>query len=224
MALLEQIAQCVVRGKANRDSNYPPDLKGQPGVYELTKQAIEEGTPVRDILNEGLVAGMNVLTQKFRDCEIFLPDIMISEKAMKAGMDQVRPLLVAQGIKPLGTLIIGTVKGDMHDIGKNVVAMMVGGAGFEIVDLGVDVSREKFAAALKEHPGAVVGMSALLTTTMPGMKSIIEGLKESVGRDVATLVGGAPLTQDFANEIGAGGYAPDAGSAVMKIKEMLGIG
>jgi 5-methyltetrahydrofolate--homocysteine methyltransferase len=223
MGLLEQIAECVIRGKANRDSNYPPDMRGKPGVYELTKQAIEEKIPVVDILNKGLVAGMNVLTEKFRNCEIFLPDIMIAEKAMKAGMDQVRPLLVAQGVKPLGTLIIGTVKGDMHDIGKNVVAMMVGGAGFEIVDLGVDVSREKFIAACKERPGAVIGMSALLTTTMPGMKTIIEGLKNEVGPDVVTIIGGAPLTQDFADEIGASGYAPDAGSAVLKIKEMLKI-
>jgi len=223
MGLLEQIAECVIRGKANRDSNYPPDLKGQPGVFELTKQAIEQNIPVVDILNKGLVAGMNVLTEKFRSGEIFLPDIMIAEKAMKAGMDQVRPLLVAQGVKPLGTLIIGTVKGDMHDIGKNVVAMMVGGAGFEIVDLGVDVSREKFVAARKERPHAVVGMSALLTTTMPGMKTIIEGLKSEVGADVVTVIGGAPVTQEYANEVGASGYAPDAGSAVMKIKEMLKI-
>jgi len=223
MGLLEQIAECVIRGKVNRESNYPPDLKGQPGVYELTKQAIEQKTPATEILNKGLVAGMNVLVQKFRDCEIFLPDIMISEKALKAGMDQIRPLLIAQGVRPLGTLIVGTVKGDMHDIGKNVVAMMVGGAGFEIVDLGVDVSREKFIAARKEHPGAVVGMSALLTTTMPGMKTIIEGLKSEVGPDVATIVGGAPVTQDFANEVGATGYAPDAGSAVLKIKEILKI-
>jgi len=223
MGLLEQIAECVIRGKVNRDSNYPPDMKGQPGVYELTKQAIEEGIPARDILNKGLVAGMNVLTQRFRDCEIFLPDVMISEKAMKAGMDQVRPLLVAQGVKPLGTLIIGTVKGDMHDIGKNVVAMMVGGASFEIVDLGVDVPAEKFVTARKQNPGAVVGMSALLTTTMPGMKTVIEALKSAIGLDVVTIVGGAPLTQDFANEIGASGYAPDAGSAVIKIKEMLKI-
>ncbi len=221
MGLLEQIAHCVVRGKANKDSNYPPDMKGQPGVLELTRQAIEENIPAVEILNQGLVAGMNVLVQKFRDCEIFLPDIMISEKAMKAGMDQVRPLLVAQGVKPLGTLIIGTVKGDMHDIGKNVVAMMVGGAGFEIVDLGVDVSREKFVAAAKQHPGAAVGMSALLTTTMPGMKTIIDGLKQEIGPDIVTIVGGAPVTQDFANEVGATGYAPDAGSAVIKIKELL---
>jgi len=223
MGLLEQIAECVIRGKANRDSNYPPDLKGKPGVYELTKQAIEANTTAAEILNKGLVAGMNVLVQKFRDCEIFLPDIMISEKAMKAGMDQVRPLLIAQGVKPLGTLIIGTVKGDMHDIGKNVVAMMVGGAGFEIVDLGVDVSREKFVAARKEHPDAVVGMSALLTTTMPGMKAIIDGLKTEIGPDVVTMIGGAPVTQDFANEVGATGYAADAGSAVLKIKELLGV-
>jgi len=223
MGLLEQIAECVVRGKVNRESGYPPDMKGQPGVFELTKQAIEQNVPAAEILNKGLVAGMNVLVQKFRNCEIFLPDIMISEKAMKAGMDQVRPLLIAQGVKPLGTLVIGTVKGDMHDIGKNVVAMMVGGAGFEIVDLGVDVSAEKFIATCKQHPGAVVGMSALLTTTMPGMKTIIEGLKKDIGPDVVTIVGGAPLNQEFADEVGATGYAPDAGSAVLKIKELLGM-
>jgi len=223
MDLLQQIAQCVVRGKATRDSNYPPDMKGQPGVRELVTQAIEEGIPVTDILNKGLVAGMDVLTQRFRDCEIFLPDVMIAEKAMKAGMELVQPLLVAQGVKPLGTMIIGTVKGDMHDIGKNVVAMMVGGAGFEVIDLGVDVAREKFIAAYREHRGAIVGMSALLTTTMPGMKTVVDGLKGEFGPDVLTIIGGAPVTQDYANEIGAGGYAPDAGSAVIKVKEMLGI-
>ena len=222
MELLEHIAECVIRGKANRDSTYPPELKGQPGVYELTKQALEEGVPAVDVLNKGLVAGMNVLVQKFRDCEIFLPDIMISEKAMSAGMSQVRPLLIAQGIKPLGTLIIGTIKGDMHDIGKNVVAMMVGGAGFEIVDLGVDTTLEKFSAALTQHPDAMVGMSALLTTTMPYMKTVVEGLKRELP-DVQTIIGGAPLTQDYADEIGADGYAPDAGSAVLKIKEMFGV-
>jgi 5-methyltetrahydrofolate--homocysteine methyltransferase len=223
MGLLEQIADCVIRGKASKDSNYPPEMKGEPGVLELTKQALDGGTTPEDVLNQGLVAGMNVLVRKFRDCEIYLPDIMISEKAMKAGMDQVRPLLVAKGVQPVGTLIIGTVKGDMHDIGKNVVAMMVGGAGFEIVDLGVDVSREKFVAARKQHPGAVVGMSALLTTTMPGMKNIIEGLRAECGADVITIIGGAPVTEDFAREVGASAYAPDAGSAVLKIKELLGV-
>ena len=224
MGLLEQIAECVIRGKANRDSNYPPDLKGQPGVCELTKQALEEDIAPVEILNKGLIAGMNVLAQKFRDCEIFLPDVMISAKAMQTGMAQVRPLVAAQGIEPLGTLIIGTVKGDMHDIGKNIVAMMVGGAGFDIVDLGVDVSCEKFVAARKEHPGAIVGISALLTTTMPGMKTIIEGLKSAIGEEVVTIIGGAPVTQEFADEIGATGYAPDAGSAAAKIKETLGVG
>lgn len=222
MELLEQIADCVIRGKANIDSNYPPELKGQPGVYELTKQALEEGVPAADVLNQGLVAGMNVLVQKFRDCEIFLPDIMISEKAMSAGMSQVRPQLIAEGVKPLGTLIVGTIKGDMHDIGKNVVAMMVGGAGFEIVDLGVDTTLEKFSAALAEHPGAIVGMSALLTTTMPYMKNVVDGLK-GTDPDVKTIIGGAPVTQEYADEIGAAGYAPDAGSAVLKVKEMLGV-
>lgn len=221
MGLLEQIAECVIRGKVNRDSNYPPDLKGQPGVYELTKQAIEEGVPATDIFEKGLLIGMNTLIQRFRDGEIFLPDIMISGKAMDAGQSQVQPLLFQQGIKPVGTLIIGTVKGDEHDIGKNVVAMMVGGAGFKIIDLGRNVSPDKFVEARKQNPGAVVGMSALLTTTMSGMKATIDRLKSEVGPDVVTLVGGAPVTQEFANEIGASGYAPDAGSAVVKIKEIL---
>lgn len=223
MGVLEQLAECVIRGKTNKDSNYPPDMKGQPGVEELTRQALDEGIAPADIINKGLIPGMNVLAEKFRNCEVFLPDVMISAKAMQAGMDLVRPLLAAEGAKPLGKLIIGTVKGDMHDIGKNVVAMMVRGAGFETIDLGVDVPPEKFVAARKEHPGAVVGMSALLTTTMPAMKTIIEALKSEIGDDVITIVGGAPVTEQFADEIGATGYAPDAGSAVAKIKELLGV-
>jgi len=223
MELLEQLAQCIIRGKVDRDSKYPPDMQGQPGAYELTRQAIEQGISPVDIINKGLIPGMDVIAERFRNAEIFLPDVMIAAKAMQAGMDQISPLLVAQGVKPLGTLIIGTVKGDMHDIGKNVVAMMVRGAGFEIVDLGVDVSSEKFIAAYREHPGAVVGMSALLTTTMPGMKTIIEDLKREFGEETKTIVGGAPVTEQFAEEIGATTYAPDAGSAVGKIKKLLGV-
>ena len=221
MANLEQLAECVVRGHIDANSPYPPDLKGKPGVIELVNEAVQEGLSPQTILNDGLIAGMNVVGKRFRENEYFVPDVLISAKAMKAGSEILKPHLVASGAKSLGTILIGTVEGDMHDIGKNLVAMMLEGAGFQIVDLGVNVAPDKFKEALlKNAEATVVGLSALLTTTMVNMKKTIDAVRE-VKPDVKVIVGGAPVTDKFAKEIGADGYSPDASRAVDVVKTLI---
>jgi len=222
MSNLELIAENVIAGRMDINAPYPPDRKGQPGVSELAQQALDENVEPKQILEQGLIAGMNVVGARFKKNEVFVPEVLISARAMKAGMELLRPALMQEDIKPCGTFIIGTVQGDLHDIGKNLVAMLLEGAGFEIIDLGIDVSPEKFAEAIKEHPDALIGMSALLTTTMPSMKDVIALLKSSNGSS-RTLIGGAPITQEYATEIGADGYAPDAATAVDVAKELLGL-
>ncbi|MFP4379990.1 MAG: corrinoid protein [Candidatus Sumerlaeia bacterium] len=210
----EKMAECVVRGHIDANAPYPPDMKGQPGVKELVQEAIDGGTPAQEILNEGLVKGMDEVGRRFRENEYFVPDVLISAKAMKAGSDMLKPLLAESGAKPLGTVVIGTVEGDMHDIGKNLVVMMLEGAGFNVIDLGVNVSAEKFSNAIKENEDAtIVALSALLTTTMVNMSKTIEAVK-GIKADAKVMVGGAPVTDSFAKEIGADGYAPDASRAV----------
>jgi 5-methyltetrahydrofolate--homocysteine methyltransferase len=175
-----------------------------------------------DILNKGLVAGMNVVGQKFKANEFYVPEVLIAARAMKAAMEHLKPALAETGTEPVARVAIGTVKGDLHDIGKNLVAMMLEGAGFEIVDLGVDVKPEKFVETVKDRKTQVVALSALLTTTMPAMKDTIETLKAAGLRDkVQIMIGGAPVTQNYCDEIGADGYAPDAASAVDKARELL---
>ncbi len=209
MAVLEDLAASVISGNA-------------PKTEELTKSALEGGINPGEVLNNGLVAGMEVVGKKFKNNEFYVPEVLIAARAMKAGMTILRPKLAETGIEPIGKFAIGTVKGDLHDIGKNLVAMMMEGAGFEVVDLGVDVAPEKFVNAVKENNVSYIGMSALLTTTMVNMKSVIETLVSSgVRNDVKVVVGGAPLTQNFADEIGADGYAADAASAVDLVKGML---
>lgn len=196
-------------------------IKGQSAkVKELVQQAVNEGVDVQKILNEGLIAGMNVVGAKFKANEFYIPEVLIAARAMHAGMDILKPLLAKSNVKTLGRFVIGTVKGDLHDIGKNLVAMMVEGAGFEVIDLGIDVPPEKFVEVAKEKQPNVIGMSALLTTTMPAMKTVVDALK-SAGLKVKTIIGGAPVTQAYADEIGADGYAPDAASAVDKVKELV---
>jgi 5-methyltetrahydrofolate--homocysteine methyltransferase len=207
-------------GRADIKAAYPPDKKGQPGVSELVKEALEEGVSSKEILNDGLIAGMEVVGRRFKANEVYVPEVLIAARAMKAGMEQIKPLLAESGVEPVGTFIIGTVKGDLHDIGKNLVLMMVEGAGFEVIDLGIDVPPEKFIEVIKEHPNAVVGMSALLTTTMTAMKTTLEALRAADVKN-PVMIGGAPVTQSFADEIGAEGYAADAASAVDKAKELL---
>lgn len=211
MADLQGIAENVIKGNA-------------PEVERLVREAIDEGVSAADILNQGLVAGMNVVGDKFKKNEFYVPEVLIAARAMKAGMALLRPLLAETGVKPVAKFVIGTVKGDLHDIGKNLVAMMMEGAGFQVVDLGIDVPPEKFVEAIRTESPELVGMSALLTTTMISMKDTIEALEQAGVRDrVKVMIGGAPVTQDYADEIGADGYAPDAASAVDKAKELLGL-
>jgi 5-methyltetrahydrofolate--homocysteine methyltransferase len=191
-------------------------------VKNMVQKAIDEGQDIEKILNEGLISGMDVVGDKFQKNEFYVPEMLIAARAMKAGMEVLRPLLVKSGVKTLGTVVLGTARGDLHDIGKNLVGMMLEGAGFEIVDLGVDVSPEKFVQTVKEKKAQIVGISALLTTTMPGMEDVIKALEEEGIRDkVKVMIGGAPVTQSYADEIGADDYAPDAASAVDKAKELL---
>jgi len=209
MVDLSKVRDALVNGKADE-------------VRDMVKKALDEGQEVEKILNEGLIAGMNVVGEKFKRNEFYVPEMLIAARAMKAGMEVLRPILVQKDVKPLGTVVLGTVRGDLHDIGKNLVGMMLEGAGFEIVDLGVDVSPEKFVQTVKEKKAQIVGLSALLTTTMPSMKDVIKALEEEGIRDkVKVMIGGAPVTQNYADEIGADGYAPDAASAADKAKELI---
>ena len=182
-------------------------------VAKLVQEALDEGVDAKKILDEGLIPGMDVVGVKFKNGEVYVPEVLVSARAMTAGMKLLEPILAKTGAKPKGTIVIGTVRGDLHDIGKNLVAMMLKGAGWKILDLGVDVDPEKFVSTAMENNAEVIGMSALLTTTMVNMKSVIEVAKEK-GCGSKIVVGGAPITQDFADEIGADGYAPDAASAV----------
>ncbi len=191
-------------------------------VEKLVQQAIDEKVPVKEILNEGLLHGMGVIGGKFKKNEVYVPEVLIAARAMNAGMKILEPLLAKEGIEPVGKVVLGTVKGDLHDIGKNLVGMMFKGGGFEVVDLKIDVTAEQFVEAAREHGAKLIGLSALLTTTMPEMKNVVEKAK-AAGVDAKIIIGGAPVTQAYADEIGADGYAPDAASAVDVGKELLGI-
>lgn len=192
-------------------------------VVELVQKALEDKIEPMEIVNKGLLPPMDVIGERFEREEIFLPELVISAQAMKAGMDILRPILTKAGEKPRAKIVMGTVEGDMHDIGKNLVGMILQGAGFEVIDLGTDVNSEKFIHALKENDVPLLGLSALLTTTMIEMKTVIDDLvKEGMREKVKVIIGGAPTSQEFASEIGADGYAPDAISAKDKIKELLG--
>lgn len=224
MADLNAIAENVIKGRMDQNASYPPEMKGQLGVKERVQAAVDEGVDPQVILNEGLVKGMDVVGDKFKKNEFYVPEVLIAARAMKAGMTIIRPLLADTGAKPTAVFAIGTCKGDLHDIGKNLVAMMMEGAGFEVIDLGIDVAPEKFVDLVKERSPDIIAMSALLTTTMPSMKTTIDALEAAGVRDqVKTMIGGAPVTQNYADEIGADGYAPDAASAVDKVKELLGL-
>ena len=207
MADLEGIANSLIAGKKD-------------DVAALVKAAIDEGVGVGDILNNGLVAGMSVVGRKFKANEFYVPEVLIAARAMHAGMDILQPLLAESGIKPAGIVVLGTVKGDLHDIGKNLVGMMLKGGGFQVEDVGVDVAPEAFVAKAKETGAQLIALSALLTTTMPQMKTVVDELLKA-GGSAKTMVGGAPLTQAYADEIGASGYAPDAASAVDLAKQLI---
>ncbi|MCS7260003.1 MAG: corrinoid protein [Anaerolineae bacterium] len=189
-----------------------------------TEAALKAGIKAEDILHKACIPAMAEVGRLFEEGEKFVPEMLISARAMQAAMNILRPELVKADVKTLGKVVIGTVQGDLHDIGKNLVKMMLEGAGFEVIDLGVDVSAQKFVETAREHNADIIGLSALLTTTMPGMKTTIEALKEAgLHGKIKVMIGGAPITQDYADEIGADGYAPDASSAVRKAKQLLGI-
>ena len=191
-------------------------------LRKLVQQAISEGVPPDKVLSEGLIAGMDVVVERMRKHEIFLPEVLKSANVMHAGLDLLTPLLVTGGLSLGPKVVLGTVRGDLHDIGKNLVGMMLKGAGFQVVDLGIDVPAARFVQTVEEQKAKVLGLSALLTTTMPEMKNTIEALKAAGLREkVRVIVGGAPITSEYANKIGADGYAPDAARAVDRVRELI---
>ena len=191
---------------------------------KIVDDAMSSGVPAEKILNEGFIQAMSVIGDKFSEGEVYIPDVLIAARAMQSGVDKLRPHLSDDAGTDKGTVVIGTVKGDLHDIGKNLVKYMLQGSGFNVVDLGNDVSPEQFAEAVRTHDAGVVAMSALLTTTMGSMKDIIDGLEEAgVRESVKVIIGGAPVTQEFADRINADGYARDAGSAARTAMQLLGI-
>jgi 5-methyltetrahydrofolate--homocysteine methyltransferase len=209
MSLLDDLRQNVIEGNA-------------PEAQDLVKQALAASLPADQILNEGLIAGMGEVGRLFEAGEFFVPEMLIAARAMKSGLELLRPHLAAANVQAIGKVVIGTVQGDLHDIGKNLVAMMLEGAGFEVIDLGADVSPDKFVTAVKEHRPNLVGCSALLTTTMPKMKTTIEALTEAGLRgSVKVMIGGAPVTEKYASDIGADVYAPDASSAATRAKQAV---
>lgn len=210
MSVLDEMQKNVVVGNESK-------------VVELTQKALDEGVAPEEILNEGFVPGMEIVGRKFQENEIYVPEMLMSARAMKAGMKLLEPFLTEAGVEPIGKIVIGTVKGDLHDIGKNLVAMMLEGAGFEVIDAGVDVSSQKFMDLVKENKPDILCLSALLTTTMNEIKNVIDTFKENGLQDnVKIMVGGAPLTIEYSKEIGADGYSPDAASAVDIAKELIG--
>jgi len=208
MADLPALAQAIIKGDQNT-------------AVTITKNALEEGTAAKNVLEQGLIAGMDVVGARFKKNEVYIPEVLISARAMKTAMEILEPELAKAGVEPLGRFLIGTVQGDLHDIGKNLVAMMMKGAGFEVVDLGVDVKPEKFIEHANNRNAHLIGMSALLTTTMPGMEKAVKALRDA-GISAKIMVGGAPVTQGYADKIGADGYAADSASAVDTAKALLG--
>jgi 5-methyltetrahydrofolate--homocysteine methyltransferase len=191
---------------------------------QLTKESLDEGIEALEVMDDGLIAGMGIVGIKFRQNFIFVPEVLACARAMKAGMAHIEPILSAAGIKPIGKVVMGTVKGDLHDIGKNLCIMMLRGAGFEVIDLGVDTSSDKFMQAVEENEVNLMGMSALLTTTMPNMGKTIEAFIDADLRDqVKIMVGGAPVTQEFADDMGADGYGKDAMACVALAKRLMGV-
>lgn len=208
---LKEIHEYTVTGNASK-------------VRELTEQALAEGVAPGEIISKYLIPAMGEVGDRFERNEFYVPELLIAARAMQGALQILKPLLADNDLKPVGRVVIGTVKGDLHDIGKNLVSMMLQGAGFEVTDLGVDVAPERFVDAIVQDSEQIVALSALLTTTMPAMKATIEALRAAGAREkVMVVIGGAPVTQRYADEIGADGYAPDANSAVRKVKQLLGI-
>ena len=210
MAILDDISAFLQKGRAK-------------DVKELVQQAIDQGIDAKTILEEGLLSGMNIIGTKFKHGEVFVPEVLVAARAMNGGAALLKPHLATAGVKAKGKVVIGTVKGDLHDIGKNLVRMMMEGKGLEVIDLGVDVSEETFVEAVRSHNPDILALSALLTTTMNEMKVVIEALKAEGLRDkVKVMIGGAPVTQAYADEVGADAYTLDAGAAAVKAAELVG--
>ncbi|MBE0673973.1 MAG: corrinoid protein [Bacteroidales bacterium] len=218
--LLEMLLEAVELGKVDKNSPYPPQLKNLDGAYELAKKALEQGFKPDEILEKALIPAMANVGNKFSRREIYVPQMLMSAKAMSGAMIHLRPFFQSGETKRKGVFIIGTVSGDLHDIGKNLVSMMVEGGGWEVIDLGVDVGPEKFMKAIEEKPTAVLGLSALLTTTMENMRNIVTEIK-ATHSGVKILIGGAPVTQDFCNKIGADFYSPDPQGAVNYLNQLV---
>ena len=210
MPFPEDIQMSVIEGQVER-------------AVELTREALDQNISPPDILNKALIAAMDEVGVRFQNNDFFLPEVLVAAKAMNAALEILKPLLSVSDARPKGKIVIGTVHGDRHDIGKNLVAMMIEGAGYEVIDLGVDVPPDRFVESVKENHPDIVAMSALLTTTMPSMKATLDALDGAGLRtQVKTMIGGAPVSKSFADEIGADAYAPDSASAVTKMKEFLG--
>ena len=218
--ILQKIALCVEFGKINKISPYPPNMKDQDGADELTKQALDSGIKPDSILEDALVPAMAKVGEKFSKKEIYVPQMLMAAKAMNSAMAHLKPFFQSGETKRKGKFIVGTVAGDLHDIGKNLVAMMIEGGGWEVIDLGVDVGTDKFLKALDENPGAVIGLSALLTTTMENMKQTVAAIKEK-NKESKILVGGAPVTMEYCQKIGADFYSPDPQGAVNYLKTLV---
>ncbi|MBA7527994.1 Methionine synthase [subsurface metagenome] len=218
--LLEQISKCIEFGKINKQSPYPPDMKEQEGADELTRKALDEGIGPNDILEESLIPAMGIIGNKFSRNEIFVPQMLMSAKAMGSAMQHLRPYFQSGEAKRKGVFVVGTVAGDLHDIGKNLVAMIVEGGGWEVIDLGVDISTASFEEMIEQHPGCIIGLSALLTTTMTNMSETVRDLKIKHA-DTQILVGGAPVTKEYCEQIGANFYSPDPQGAVDYLNTLI---
>lgn len=220
--ILEKLLEAVEFGKVDRNSPYPPQLKGQDGAHEHTINAINSGIDPKSILEEALIPAMGRVGKKFSENKIFVPQMLMAAKAMGASMVQLKPFFTSGEIKTKGTFIIGTVKGDLHDIGKNLVASMLEGCGFEVINIGVDISSDKFVEALKEYKADIICMSALLTTTMDYMKEVVAAIEAAGLREqVKIMIGGAPVNSTFAAQIGADAYSDNANSAVQTAKSLM---
>jgi 5-methyltetrahydrofolate--homocysteine methyltransferase len=211
MDILREIAEALIKGDQKR-------------VKTFVEEALRENIPVHEILQRGLVSGMDVVGERFRKDEMWIPEVMVSARAMNAGLEILEPLIRQSETTPRGKFVIGTVKDDLHDVGKNMVVIMMKGAGFQVIDLGINVSPERFVETIREEKPGVIGLSALLTLTLPHMERTIEAITGAGLRDqVKIMVGGAPVTQAFADKIGADGYAPDSAQAVRRARELMGL-
>ena len=218
--ILQKLMHCIESGKIDKATPFPPDMKDQDGADELTKTALESGISPDEILENALIPAMEKVGNKFSCNEIFVPQMLMSAKAMGKSINHLKPFFLSGETKRKGKFIIGTVSGDLHDIGKNLVAMMIEGGGWEVIDLGVDVGTEKFIQVLLENPGAIIGLSALLTTTMVNMGKTVTAVKET-NSDTRVIIGGAPVTQEFCEKIGADFYSPDPQGAVNYLKTLI---